>query len=47
MTWLKYFLIAVTIALIALPLLLVAIGRPKLKHHLDAQTAAHDTEEGG
>jgi hypothetical protein len=44
-TWLMYFLIAVTLALIAVPLLLVAIGRPKLKHHLDEQTRACEAEE--
>lgn len=46
MTWLMYLLIAVTLALIGVPLLLIAIGLPKLKQHLDAQTAAHEMEEG-
>lgn len=37
MTWLTYLLIAVTFALIAAPLLMIAIGLPKLKRQLDAQ----------
>lgn len=44
MTWLKYFLMAVTLVLIASPLLLIAIGRLKLKQHLDAQTRMHEVE---
>lgn len=46
MTWIMYFLIALTLGLIAILLLLVAIGVPKLKHHLDAQTRLHDDDEG-
>lgn len=46
MAWLTFFLIAVTCVLVALALLAVAIGRPKLKHHLDAQTRKAGGGEG-
>ena len=45
MNWLMYFLIAVTLMLIALPLLIVAIGLPKLKQQLDEQTRFGEVEE--
>lgn len=46
MTWLTILLLAL-LGLFAVLMLLVAIGRPKLKHHLDAQSEAQKAEEGG
>ncbi|WP_418145465.1 hypothetical protein ABL850_14835 [Variovorax paradoxus] len=47
MTWLTYILIAVSLVLAALPLLIIAIGLPKLKRQLDAQAFSSDDGEGG
>lgn len=47
MNWLTYILIAVSLVLAALPLLIIAIGLPKLKQQLDAQALTSDVEEGG
>lgn len=44
---LVFFLCGIGFALFVEGLLLVAIGNPKLKHHLDAQTEAHDTDRNG
>jgi hypothetical protein len=46
MTSLTCILIAVSLMLAALPLLIVAIGLPKLKQQLDAQTLKSDFEGG-
>jgi hypothetical protein len=46
MTWLAYILIALSLMLTALPLLIIAIGLPKLKQQLDAQTLKSDFEGG-
>jgi len=47
MTWLTYTLIALSLVLAALPLLIIAIGLPKLKQQLDAQALGPDDGEGG
>lgn len=46
MACLTYFLIAVTVGLLVSALLAIAIGRPKLKHHLDEQTRKAGGGEG-
>ena len=46
MTWFTILLLAL-LGLFAVLMLIVAIGRPELKHHLDARSEAHEAEEGG